>query len=228
MKTLALLGTTLGFAFAAGLNLYATIVVIGVSMRFGWVAPPPLAGSVRARAPGGARRRRRDVPGRVPRRQDSRRGSRLGRDSHRGPPGGSGMDCVEDDRRRGVARTDRGGAAVDRRRRGAVGPRREGRNPPGRRVGGRSLFGHRHLAEPARRRDRRRPGAAGAPATAAGPRGGAGRAGRPGRHDPAGHPRHPPERASEGSDRAAHRRSDLRVLGVRTRPGGQRPRRATV
>lgn len=45
MKTLALLGTTLGFAFAAGLNLYATIVVIGLSIRLGWVAPPPqLAG----------------------------------------------------------------------------------------------------------------------------------------------------------------------------------------
>jgi hypothetical protein len=45
VKTLALLGTTLGFAFAAGLNLYATILVIGVTLRFGWVAlPDPLAG----------------------------------------------------------------------------------------------------------------------------------------------------------------------------------------
>jgi hypothetical protein len=45
VKTLALLGTTLGFAFAAGLNLYATILVIGVTLRFGWVAlPEPLAG----------------------------------------------------------------------------------------------------------------------------------------------------------------------------------------
>ena len=45
MKTLALLGTTLGFAFAAGLNLYATILVIGVTLRFGWITlPEPLAG----------------------------------------------------------------------------------------------------------------------------------------------------------------------------------------
>jgi hypothetical protein len=45
MKTLALLGTTLGFAFTAGLNLYATVLVIGVVLRTGWVVPPPsLAG----------------------------------------------------------------------------------------------------------------------------------------------------------------------------------------
>jgi hypothetical protein len=41
MKTLALLGTTLGFAFAAGLNLYATILVIGGALRLGWIALPP-------------------------------------------------------------------------------------------------------------------------------------------------------------------------------------------
>jgi len=45
VKTLALLGTTLGFAFSAGLNLYATVLVIGVTLRLGWVAlPEPLAG----------------------------------------------------------------------------------------------------------------------------------------------------------------------------------------
>jgi hypothetical protein len=45
MRTLGLLGTTLGFAFAAGLNLYATVLVIGAAIRFGWVAlPPALAG----------------------------------------------------------------------------------------------------------------------------------------------------------------------------------------
>jgi hypothetical protein len=45
MKTLGLLGTTLGFAFAAGLNLYATILVIGATLRLGWVVlPAPLAG----------------------------------------------------------------------------------------------------------------------------------------------------------------------------------------
>ncbi|HEY3384107.1 MAG TPA: DUF4126 domain-containing protein [Vicinamibacterales bacterium] len=40
MKTLALLGTTLGFAFSAGLNLYATVLVIGLAVRVGWVALP--------------------------------------------------------------------------------------------------------------------------------------------------------------------------------------------
>jgi len=40
VKALALLGTTLGFAFAAGLNLYATVVVIGVALRLEWVTPP--------------------------------------------------------------------------------------------------------------------------------------------------------------------------------------------
>jgi hypothetical protein len=45
MTTLALLGTTLGFAFTAGLNLYATILVIGLAQRLGWIVPPPaLAG----------------------------------------------------------------------------------------------------------------------------------------------------------------------------------------
>jgi hypothetical protein len=41
MKTLALLGTTLGFAFAAGLNLYATVLVLGAAVRFGWLVLPP-------------------------------------------------------------------------------------------------------------------------------------------------------------------------------------------
>ncbi len=45
MKTMALVGTTLGFAFAAGLNLYATVLVIGVVLRAGWITlPGPLAG----------------------------------------------------------------------------------------------------------------------------------------------------------------------------------------
>jgi hypothetical protein len=41
VKTLALLGTTLGFAFSAGLNLYATVLVIGGAIRLGWVSLPP-------------------------------------------------------------------------------------------------------------------------------------------------------------------------------------------
>lgn len=35
------LGRTLGFAFAAGVNLYATVAILGLAARYGWVALPP-------------------------------------------------------------------------------------------------------------------------------------------------------------------------------------------
>ena len=43
---LVVFGQILGFAFAAGLNLYATIVLVGVATRFGWIAglPPAVNG----------------------------------------------------------------------------------------------------------------------------------------------------------------------------------------
>jgi uncharacterized protein DUF4126 len=41
METLALLGRTLGFSLAAGVNLYATVALIGLASRFGWVNLPP-------------------------------------------------------------------------------------------------------------------------------------------------------------------------------------------
>jgi Domain of unknown function (DUF4126) len=40
METLAFLGRTLGFSFAAGINLYATVALIGLASRFGWVKLP--------------------------------------------------------------------------------------------------------------------------------------------------------------------------------------------
>ncbi len=40
METLAFLGRTLGFSFAAGINLYATVALIGLASRFGWVQLP--------------------------------------------------------------------------------------------------------------------------------------------------------------------------------------------
>jgi len=40
MDALALLGRTLGFSFAAGINLYATIAILGLASRYGWVALP--------------------------------------------------------------------------------------------------------------------------------------------------------------------------------------------
>ncbi len=38
---LATLGRTVGFSFAAGINLYATIAILGLASRFDWVALPP-------------------------------------------------------------------------------------------------------------------------------------------------------------------------------------------
>jgi hypothetical protein len=35
------LGRTLGFSFAAGINLYATVAILGLASRYGWVALPP-------------------------------------------------------------------------------------------------------------------------------------------------------------------------------------------
>lgn len=40
VELLAILGRTLGFSFAAGINLYATVAVVGLAARYGWVALP--------------------------------------------------------------------------------------------------------------------------------------------------------------------------------------------
>ena len=40
MDPLTLLGTALGFGFAAGLRLYATVLALGLAVRFDWVALP--------------------------------------------------------------------------------------------------------------------------------------------------------------------------------------------
>jgi hypothetical protein len=41
MEILTSLGRTMGFSFAAGLNLYATVAILGLTSRYGWVALPP-------------------------------------------------------------------------------------------------------------------------------------------------------------------------------------------
>jgi hypothetical protein len=41
VEALAGLGRTLGFSFAAGINLYATVAILGLASRYGWVALPP-------------------------------------------------------------------------------------------------------------------------------------------------------------------------------------------
>ncbi len=41
MEILTTLGRTLGFSFAAGVNLYATVALLGLASRYGWVALPP-------------------------------------------------------------------------------------------------------------------------------------------------------------------------------------------
>jgi hypothetical protein len=38
---LVTLGRALGFSFAAGVNLYATVAILGLATRFGWVELPP-------------------------------------------------------------------------------------------------------------------------------------------------------------------------------------------
>ena len=44
MELIALLGRTAAFSFAAGVNLYATVAVIGLAARFHWVTLPPQFG----------------------------------------------------------------------------------------------------------------------------------------------------------------------------------------
>ncbi len=41
MDVIATLGRTLGFSFAAGVNLYATVAILGLASRYGWVSLPP-------------------------------------------------------------------------------------------------------------------------------------------------------------------------------------------
>ena len=40
MELLTALGRTLGFSFAAGINLYATVAILGLASRFGWADLP--------------------------------------------------------------------------------------------------------------------------------------------------------------------------------------------
>jgi hypothetical protein len=40
IEGLAGLGRTMGFSFAAGINLYATVAILGLASRYGWVALP--------------------------------------------------------------------------------------------------------------------------------------------------------------------------------------------
>jgi len=40
IELLAGLGRTLGFSFAAGINLYATVAILGLASRYGWVSLP--------------------------------------------------------------------------------------------------------------------------------------------------------------------------------------------
>ena len=40
IEIMTTLGRTMGFSFAAGINLYATVAILGLAQRFGWVALP--------------------------------------------------------------------------------------------------------------------------------------------------------------------------------------------
>jgi Domain of unknown function (DUF4126) len=41
MEIIASLGRTMGFSFAAGINLYATVAILGLASRYQWVKLPP-------------------------------------------------------------------------------------------------------------------------------------------------------------------------------------------
>ena len=41
MEIIASLGRTMGFSFAAGINLYATVAILGLASRYHWVTLPP-------------------------------------------------------------------------------------------------------------------------------------------------------------------------------------------
>jgi hypothetical protein len=41
MELFATLGRVMGFSFAAGINLYATVAILGLASRYNWVALPP-------------------------------------------------------------------------------------------------------------------------------------------------------------------------------------------
>jgi hypothetical protein len=41
MDVIAALGRTMGFSFAAGINLYATVAILGLASRYQWVSLPP-------------------------------------------------------------------------------------------------------------------------------------------------------------------------------------------
>jgi hypothetical protein len=41
VEVLTALGRTMGFSFAAGINLYATVAMLGLASRFDWVSLPP-------------------------------------------------------------------------------------------------------------------------------------------------------------------------------------------
>jgi hypothetical protein len=41
MEWVATLGRTMGFSFAAGINLYATVAILGLASRYNWVSLPP-------------------------------------------------------------------------------------------------------------------------------------------------------------------------------------------
>jgi Domain of unknown function (DUF4126) len=40
VEILTTLGRTMGFSFAAGINLYATVAILGLAKRYGWVSLP--------------------------------------------------------------------------------------------------------------------------------------------------------------------------------------------
>ena len=122
MELLVTLGRTLGFSFAAGVNLYATVAILGLASRFDWVALPPQFAVFDSNwVIGLAIALLRD---RVRRRQGALGRHRLGRRPHRDPSARRRLHRGDHARRRVAGRAGRGGAA--RRRRGGGVARHQG------------------------------------------------------------------------------------------------------
>ncbi len=98
MNCSATLGRTLGFSFAAGINLYATVAILGLASRYGWVDAAAAVPGLRQRLR--HRRRARPLRHRVRRRQDSVGRFDLGRRPHRHPAGRRRAHRRDDARRR--------------------------------------------------------------------------------------------------------------------------------
>ncbi len=122
MDLLITLGRTLGFSFAAGVNLYATVAILGLAARYDWVDLPAAVRRLRQRHR--HRRGARAVCDRVRRRQGAVGRYAVGYGPYRDSSARRRADCRGDAGRR-IA-DDAGARGAPRRHGGREHPRDEG------------------------------------------------------------------------------------------------------